>query len=105
MTAKVVDVGQQYAPATGHTTQGGFWINKTATGIVLAFPCQIIGFFVNQTTAGTIQLFDNAASAANPTGGIITPPLGMQWFPSILFNGLFVNIAGTALDVTFFYVK
>ena len=105
MTAKVVDVGQQYCPATEHTTQGGFWLNRTNSGVVSAVPCQIIGFFVNSTTAGTIQLFDNPAAAANPTGGIITPALGMQWYPAIFLTGLFVNIAGTALDVTFFYVK
>jgi hypothetical protein len=105
MTAKVVDVGQGYGSFTSHSTQGGFWINKTASGVVLAFPAMLIGFYVNSTTAGTIQLFDNASAAANPTGGIITPVAGLQWYPAILLNGLFVNIAGTALDVTFFYLK
>lgn len=102
--AKVYDVGQAYGGFTTHSTQGAFWINKTASGVVLAVPCQTIGFFVNSTTAGTIQLFDNPTSAANPTGGIITPAIGMQWYPAIFLTGLFVNIAGT-LDVTFFYLK
>jgi hypothetical protein len=105
MTVKAIDVGLQYAAATEHTTQGGYWAHVTASGVVVAQPCQIIGFYVNQTTAGTIQLFDNASAASNPIGAIITPALGMQWLPAIFLNGLFVNVAGTALDVTFFYVK
>lgn len=105
MTAKVYDVGQQFGAFTEHTTQGGYWLNKTASGIALAFPAQIIGFYVNSTNVGTIQLFDSPTAAANPVGGIITPAQGMQWYPAILLTGLFVNIAGTALDVTFFYVK
>jgi hypothetical protein len=103
VTAKVYDVGIAYGGFTTHSTQAGFWKNLTASGVVVAAPCQIIGFFVNSTTAGTIQLFDNAASATNPTGGLITPALGMQWYPGIFFNGLFVNIA--TLDVTFFFLK
>lgn len=105
MTAKVYDVGQSYGGFTTHSTQAGFWLNRTTSGIVSAVPCQIIGFFVNSTNVGTIQLFDNAAAASNPTGGVITPAVGMQWYPGIFFSGLFVAIAGTALDVTFFYVK
>lgn len=103
MTNKVVDVGLQYVAATQHTTQGGYWLNRTASGIVSAVPCQIVGFYVNSTTAGTIQLFDSPSSAANPTGGLITPAIGMQWYPGIFLTGLFVNIA--TLDVTFFVIR
>lgn len=106
MTTKVVDAASGiYGSYVVHGTQGGSWLNRTASGIVSNAPCMLIGFYVNQTTAGTLQLFDNASAAANPTGGIITPALGLQWYPAILLNGLFVNIAGTLLDVTFFYLK
>lgn len=104
MTAKVVDVGQGYSGFTSHTTQAGYWVRVTATGIVVAVPCQIIGFYVNSTSAGTIRMSDSASGAGSPVGGTITPPVGMQWMPAIFLNGLFVTIGGT-LDVTFFYVK
>ncbi len=104
MTAKVVDVGQAYAGFTQHSTQSGFWVRVTATGIVLAFPCQIIGLYANSTSGGTIRMSDSASGAGSPVGGTITPALGMQWFPAIFLNGLFVTISGT-LDVTFFYLK
>ncbi len=188
MTIKAVDVGLQYSPATGHTTQAGYWAHAAQSGIVVPQPCQIIGFYANNTSAGTIQLLDTvdttnltnvitaisqAASAvvtvstvsgANPffvgqvvgfsgivgmtqmnglTGvvtaiggasgawtitvninstaftayssggvatkgmvsGLITPAIGMQWFPAIFLTGLYALFGGTSLDVTFFYVK
>jgi hypothetical protein len=105
MTASVVDAGQGYGSFTTHSTQAGFWVNKTASGVVVAQKCMIIGFFVNSTNVGTIQLYDSPTTTANPTGGVITPAVGLQWYPAIFQNGLFVTIAGTALDVTFFYLK
>ncbi len=104
MTVKVVDVGLQYSPATSHTTQGAYWANVSATGLVQGNPCQIVGFYVNSTAAGTIILYDNATTNANPVCGTITPAVGMQWFPAIFQNGLYVVIAGS-LNVTFFYLK
>lgn len=96
------DVALQFNPWTQHTTQAGYWVNRTTSGIVLAKPGSMIGFYVNSTNVGTIQLFDNPGAAANPIGGVITPTIGFQWYPAILLTGLFVTIAGTALDVTFF---
>lgn len=103
MTAKVYDVGQGYQGYTTHSTQGGFPVHITATGQVVAAPAMLIGFYVNSTTAGTIILYDSL-SATNPISGLITPAIGMQWFPSIHLTGVFVTIAGT-LDATFFYLK
>lgn len=103
MTAKVYDVGVLYQGYTTHSTQAGYPIRLTATGQVLAAPGMLIGFYVNSTTAGTIQLFDNPASAVGPSGGLITPAIGMQWYPAVFLTGLFVNIA--TLDVTFFVIR
>lgn len=104
MTAKIGDVGQAYGGFTSHTTQAGFWARVTATGIVVAVPCQIIGFYVSSTAAGTIRMSDSPSGAGNPIGGTITPPVGMQWHPAIFVNGLFVTIGGT-IDATFFFLK
>jgi hypothetical protein len=103
MTAKVYDVGINYAAATQHTTRGGYPVHLTATGQVLAAPGQLVGFYVNSTTAGTLILYD-ALTATNPITGTITPAIGFNIFPSIHLTGIFATIGG-ALDVTFFYVK
>lgn len=102
MTAKVFDAGQNYAGFTEHTTQAGFPVHLTSTGQVLAVPGILIGFYVNNTTAGTIILYDSL-SATNPISGTITPAIGFQWFPSIHLAGIFATLA--TIDVTFFYLK
>jgi hypothetical protein len=105
MTVKVVDVGQQYAGATVHGTQGGYPVHLTASGQIFAGPGILIGFFVNATSAGTIQICD-ALTNTNAISGVITPAAGQFcWFPSIHLVGIFAQIAGTSLDITAFYQK
>lgn len=102
MTAKVFDVGQNYAGFTQHTTQAGIPINLAATGQVFAGPGLLLGFYVNSTTAGTIIIYD-ALTATAPISGTITPALGWNAFPSIHLIGIFVTLA--TINVTFFYLK
>ena len=40
----------------------GAYKNMTASGAVTTGPCQLIGFYVNNTTAGTMVLTDGGAS-------------------------------------------
>lgn len=103
MTAKVVDVGINYAGFTQHTTQAGYPIRLTASGQVLAVPGQLLGFYIANTTAGTLILGDSL-TASNPVSGTITPAIGWNEWPGIFQVGIFATIGGT-LDVTFFFVK
>lgn len=100
--SKVYDVGQQYAPATRHTSRAGYPVNLAATGQVIAVPGILLGFYVNSTTAGTIIIYD-ALTASNAISGTITPALGWNEFPSIHEVGIFVTIA--TLNATFFILK
>ena len=65
----------------------GGYKNITATGAVTANPCQLIGFYVNNTTSGTLVLRNGGS------GG----------FPANIGSSLYATIAGTGLDVTFFF--
>ena len=76
--------------------------NITATGAVTANPCQLIGFYVNSTTAGTLVLRDGG-SGGTVLCGTITPAIGFHRFPANIGSSLYATIAGTALDVTFFF--
>lgn len=102
MTAKVYDVGQNYAGFTQHTTQAGFPVRRTSTGQVFAGPGLLLGFYVNNTTAGTLVIADSLDNSV-PISGTITPAIGWNAFPSIHLTGIFVTIA--TLDATFFYLK
>jgi hypothetical protein len=79
----------------------GGYKNITATGAVSNGSCQLIGFYVNSTTAGTVVLRDGGASGT-VMSGTITPAIGFHRFPANVGVSLYATVGGT-LDVTFFF--
>ena len=82
----------------------GAYKNITATGDVTTGPCQLLGFYVNNTSSGTLVLRDGGASGT-VMSGTITPAIGFHPFPANVGSSLHATIAGTALDVTFFFAS
>jgi len=79
----------------------GGYKNITATGAVSTGPCQLIGFYVNNTTIGTLVLRNGGASG-EVMSGTITPAIGFHRFPANVGVSLYATVGGT-LDVTFFF--
>lgn len=79
----------------------GGYKNITATGAVSTGPCQLIGFYVNNTTAGTLVL-RNGGAGGEVMSGTITPAIGFHRFPANVGVSLYATVGGT-LDVTFFF--
>jgi len=79
----------------------GGYKNITATGAVSNGPCQLIGFYVNNTTVGTLVLRNGGASG-DVMSGTITPAIGFHRFPANVGVSLYATVGGT-LDVTFLY--
>jgi hypothetical protein len=79
----------------------GGYKNITATGAVSTGPCQLIGFYVNNTSSGTLVL-RNGGSGGEVMSGTITPAIGFHRFPANVGVSLYATVGGT-LDVTFFY--
>ena len=82
----------------------GGYKNITETGAVSTGPCQLIGFYVNSTTIGTLVLRDGG-SGGTVMCGTITPAIGFHRFPANVGSSLYATIAGTALNVTFFFAS
>jgi hypothetical protein len=80
----------------------GGYKNITETGAVSTGACQLIGFYVNSTNAGTLVLRDGG-SGGTVMSGTITPAVGFHRFPANVGTSLYATIAGTALNVTFFF--
>jgi len=80
----------------------GGYKNITETGAVTTGPCQLIGFYVNSTNGGTLVLRDGG-SGGTVMCGTITPAIGFHRFPANVGTSLHATIAGTALNVTFFF--
>ena len=80
----------------------GAYKNITETGAVTTGPCQLLGFYVNNTTSGTLVL-RNGGAGGEVMSGTITPAIGFHRFPANVGVSLYAPIGGSALDVTFFF--
>ena len=80
----------------------GQFSNVTATGQVFKGGGQLLGFYVNSTTSGTIVLNDSDGVTATAMSGTITPAIGYHAFPATVQRGVAVTIANT-LNVTLFF--
>jgi hypothetical protein len=72
----------------------------SSTGAVSTGPCQLIGFYVNNTSAGTLVLTDGG-SGGTAMSGTITPAIGFHRFPANVGVSLYATISN--LNLTFFY--
>lgn len=82
--------------------QYGSYKNITATGNVTTGPCVLNGFYVNNTTTGTLILKDGGSAGAAITG-TITPAIGWHPLP-VGCNGILHATIANTLDVTFSFV-
>jgi len=81
--------------------QTGMYKNITATGNVANSSGELLGFYVNSTTSGTIQFYDSATTGTGtPITGVITPAVGWHFLPVSTASGIYAVIGGTALNVT-----
>lgn len=83
--------------------ESGFPKNITATGAVSTGPCQLLGFYVNSTAAGTLVLRDGGA-AGTVLCGTITPAIGFHRWPANIGSSLHATVGGT-IDATFFFAS
>jgi hypothetical protein len=74
----------------------------TVTGDVTTTDTALVGFYVNSTNAGTLILKEGGGSGT-ALSGTITPAIGFHPYPCRAEAGLHATIAGTALNVTFFF--
>ncbi len=76
--------------------------NLSATGTVCPTAADLLGFYVNSTTSGTLVLRDGGASGT-VLCGTITPAIGFHRFPASCKGSPHATIANT-MDVSFFFV-
>lgn len=85
-----------------NTIESGSPVNLTATGNIAVGSADLLGFYVNSTTVGTVVLRDGG-SGGTVISGTITPAVGFHRFPASCRGVPHVTIGGT-LDATFFFV-
>ena len=75
-------------------------VNITGTAAVTPGPCQLLGFYVNSTSSGTVVFRDGGASGT-VLNGAITPAIGWREFPADIGTSLHCTIAN-AINITLF---
>lgn len=84
-------------------TEAGGVKNLTSSGAISTGPCNLIGFYVNSTSSGTIIIKDGGSSGT-ALNGTITPAVGFHRFPATIGASAYATI-GATIDVTFFFTS
>ncbi len=84
--------------------QSGVPINFAADQIVSIARGNLLGFYVNSTSSGTIVIY-NGQTAAGGTAisGTITPAIGYHRFPAYCPAGCFIAVTGGSGNLTAFF--
>jgi len=82
--------------------ESGYPINLSASGVVCAKPCTILGFYVNSTSSGTMNLLDGGSSGT-ALCGTITPAIGFHRFPAMCGSAAYFKKVSGTIDVTVFF--
>lgn len=83
--------------------ESGTPINRTTTGTVSLVAGTLLGYYVNNKTAGaTLVLRDGGASGTAITG-TVTPLIGFHCMNTYMPNGCHATIAVQPMDITFFF--
>ena len=86
------------------TVEAGTPINITATAAVGTRAGTLLGFYVNNKTAGaTLVLSHGTAAGGTAITGTITPLIGFHRLNVFCPTGVYATIAVQPMDLTFFY--
>ena len=86
------------------SVESGTPINLSATAAVGIRAGTLIGFYVNNKTAGaTLVLSHGSVTGGTAITGTITPLIGFHEFLAYCPSGCFATIAVQPMDITFFF--
>ena len=83
--------------------ESGTPVNLSSSGTVSKVSGTLIGYYVNSTNSGTIQILNGSTSGGTAIGAAMTPAIGFHYLGAYLTSGCYATIGGIALDVTLFF--
>ena len=84
--------------------QSGTPINIAATAAVSKASGTLLGYYVNNKTAGaTLVLSHGSAAGGTAITGTVTPLIGYHAMKAYCPSGLYATIAVQPMDITFFF--
>lgn len=91
-------------PTNAHMMPSGRYTNITDDTLIKQGPGQMMGFYVNSTSSGTIIIYDNTTAADPKICNTITPAIGWHSLPVSFNTGLFFDKTGGTIDLTVVFV-
>jgi len=82
------------------SVEAGTPVNLAASGAVSLVAGNLFGFYVNNTSAGTVVV-RNGGATGTVLSGTITPAIGFHRFPAYCPAGCYLTLAN--IDVTAFF--
>lgn len=84
------------------TIECGMPVNLSSSAAICAKPCQILGFYVNSTSSGTMNILDGG-SGGTALCGTITPAIGFHRFPAMCQTAAYWTLVSGSMNVTVFF--
>ena len=84
-------------------SETGAPLNRTTTGSVSLVAGTLLGFYVNNKTAGATLVIRDGGASGTAISGTITPLIGFHQFNAYCPNGCHITIAVQPMDITFFF--
>lgn len=85
-----------------HMMPTGKYRNLTDDAVIKRDPGQMMGFYVNSTSSGIIQLYDGLSTSGTAISGQITPAIGWHSLP-VGFEALYIEKVSGTIDLTVVY--
>jgi len=80
------------------------YVRLASSGMVATGECVLSGFYVNNTSTGTVRFYDGISSTGTVVSGVITPAIGYHNMGSIRFaTGIYAlqGNGATFADITY----
>lgn len=82
--------------------ESGTPVLLTGSGAVSGTSGNLIGFYVNSTTAGVINFLNGGSAGATVTGSI-TPAIGFHRLPAYFTTSCYMTLVSGSINVTAFF--
>lgn len=95
-------LNQLWVSTAGNTTNV---TQATTSTVIKATAGEVVGFYVNSTSSGTIRFYNDATTACdtNPVTNTITPAVGWHAFPARFGTAICALTGGAGVDITIVY--
>lgn len=80
--------------------ESGTPVNISDDGVISVAPGTLLGFYVNSTSSGVVQIYNGPSASATAISGQITPVIGWREFPAYCPAGCYIEKVSGSINIT-----